>query len=217
MENITITRIADLPTGSGQGQNQMMGPSDGTYMPMNIHPNPYGMPQQPTGLPPPIQTQDGPKQSQNMMYMPPDQQFGMPNQAPAQRLPQRDIPQMMNDFTNDEQIQPNYIPKPKTTNDYIEEYKETTERKVKEYENQKRKHKEADSWFDEIRIPAIITILFFIFHMPIINTLIFKRFSFLSIYNDDGNFNFNGLILKSVFFGWTFFSMNKIMNFFSEL
>jgi hypothetical protein len=217
MENITITRIADLPSTPASAQSHMISPSDGTYMPMNIHPNPYGMPQQPAGLPNPIQTQDGPKQPQNTMYMPPDQQFGMHNQMPAQRLSQRDIPQSMNDFTNDEQIQANYIPKPKLTNDYIDEYQETTGRKIKEYENQKRRDNEVNSWFDEIRIPMMITILFFMFHMPIINTLIFKRFSFLSIYNDDGNFNFNGLILKSLFFGSAFYSMNKVMNFLSEL
>jgi hypothetical protein len=185
-------------------------------MPMNVHPNPYGMPQQPTGLPPPVQTQDGPKQPQNTMYMPPEH-MGFQPQVPTQRLPQRDIPQTMDDFTHDEQIHPNYIPKPKTTSDYIQEYQETTDKKVRDYENQKRKAKEADSWFDEIRIPAIITILFFIFHMPIVNTLIFKRFAFLSIYNDDGNFNFNGLILKSIFFGSAFYSLNKVMRFLSEL
>lgn len=221
MENITITRISDLPTGNGNtlGQSQMMAPSDGTYMPMNMHPNPYGMPQQPAGLPPPMQTQEGPSSLQNIMYIPPssDQQFGLPNQIPAQRLNPRDIPHNMNDFTQDEQIQPNYIPKPKTTDDYIQEYQQSTDRKVREYESKKEMERNADSWFDEIRIPTIIAILFFIFHMPIINTLIFKRFAFLSIYNDDGNFNFYGLILKSMFFGSAFYSLNKSMNFLSNI
>lgn len=217
MENITITRISDLPTNGGNSQ-MIAPPSDGTYMPMNIHPNPYGMPQQPTGLPPPIQTQEGPKQMQNMMYMPPtEQQFGMNHQMPMQRLNSRDIPHNMEDFTHDEQIQPNYIPKPKTTDDYIQEYQNNTERKIKEYEDKKQREKNADSWFDEMRIPAIVAILFFIFHMPIVNTMIFKKFSFLSIYNDDGNFNFYGLILKSAFFGMAFYSLNRVMDFLSEI
>lgn len=210
MDNITMTRISDLPD-LGQPQNQL---SDGTYMPMNIHPNPYGLPQQVVGggLPPPVKTQDEKIQQQNIMYMPPD--F---NQMPQQRLPQRDIPINMDDFTQDEQIQPNFIPRPKVTNDYIDEYQETANKKLREYENKKKNEKISDSLFDEIRIPAIISILFFIFHMPIINTMIFKRFSFLSIYNDDGNFNFNGLILKSVCFGSAFYTMNRTMDFFSEL
>jgi hypothetical protein len=218
MENITITRISDLPTGGGTALNQNQSPSDGTYMPMNIHPNPYGMPQQPSGLPPPIQTQEGPKQMQNMMYMPPnDAQFGLPNQVPVQRLNSRDIPQNMDGYNHDEQIQPNYIPKPKTSDDYIQEYQNSVDHKVREYESKKEREKQTDSWFDEIRIPVIVAILFFIFHMPILNTLIFKRFSFLSIYNDDGNFNFYGLILKSAVFGTAFYFLNKVMEFLSSI
>ena len=208
MENITMTRISDLPEVGGQ---QQKGP-DGSYMPMNIHPNPYGMPQQAVGsLPPQLEsqsTQEEKIQQQNTMYMPPN--F-------SQRLPERDIPRMPEQYMQDEQIQANYIPRPLSTNDYIDEYQEATNKKLREYENKKMNSKLNDTWFDEIRIPVIITILFFIFHMPIINTLVFKRFSFLSIYNDDGNFNFYGLILKSVCFGSVFFIMNRSMEFLQEI
>jgi hypothetical protein len=128
-----------------------------------------------------------------------------------QRLPQRDIPRMLDDYTHDEQIQANYVPKPKKTVDYIDEYQESTNKKLREYENKKINDKINETWFDEMRIPIIIGLIYFIFQMPIINTLIFKRFSFLSIYNEDGNFNFYGLILKSIFFGTTFYTMNKSM------
>jgi len=209
-----MTRISDLPEmGSGQPPNKT---GDNSYMPMNIHPNPYGMPQQPT-VPPQLMsqsTQEEKNNQQNIMYMPPD--YGM-GQMPQQRLPQRDIPKSTDDFTHDEQIQPNYIPRPKITNDYIDEYQEITNKKIHEYENKKRNEKLNDSWFDEMRIPTIIGILFFIFHMPIINTLVFKRFSFLSIYNDDGNFNFYGLILKSICFGSVFYMMNRSMEYLSNM
>jgi len=210
MENISMTRISDLPE---IGSKQMM--PDGSYMPMNIHPNPYGMPQQAIGsLPPQLEsqnTQEEKIQQKNIMYMPPD--FSQQQQ----RLPQRDIPREPDQFTQDEQIQPNYIPKPRNTNDYIDEYQESTNKKLREYENKKRSDKLTDTWFDEIRIPIIISILFLIFHMPIINTLVFKRFSFLSIYNDDGNFNIYGLILKSMCFGTAFYMMNRSMEYLSEL
>ena len=212
MENISMTRISDLPE---VGESNKKALADGSYMPMNVHPNPYGMPQQAVGnIPPQLMsqsTQEEKIQQQNTMYMPPD--FAMPQQ----RLPQRDIPMSMENFTQDEQIQPNYIPKPKTTNDYIDEYQETTNKKIREYENKKRNEKLNDSWFDEIRIPTIIAILFFIFHMPIVNTLVFKRFSFLSIYNDDGNFNIYGLLLKSVCFGSVFYTMNRSMEYLSGM
>lgn len=206
-----MTRISDLPEVGGQ-QNKGL---DGSYMPMNIHPNPYGMPQQAVGaLPPQLESQSTQQekiQPQNTMYMPPD--FSQPQH----RLVQRDIPKIPDQYMQDEQIQPNYIPKPLSTNDYIDEYQEATNKKLREYENKKMNDKLNDTWFDEIRIPAIIGILFFIFHMPIINTLVFKRFSFLSIYNDDGNFNFYGLILKSICFGSVFYTMNRSMEFFHEI
>jgi len=208
MENITITRIADLPDLGTTSQGQL----NNNYQPMlNVHPNPYGIAQPPTGgLPPPVQTQEGPKTPQNIMYEP-------QMNVPAVRLPQRDIPMSTDEFVYDEQIKPNYVPTPKLTRDYIEEYQHSTDRKLKEYENKKRVEKSRETWFDEFRIPVIISILFFIFHMPIINTLIFKKFSFLSIYNDDGNFNIYGLGLKSIFFGILFWILNRGMEYVGEI
>ena len=215
MENITITRISDLPDlgqmPQGQGQGQQT-----NYQPMlNVHPNPYGIAQpQSGGLPPPIQTQEGPKTQQNIMYEPPQDMIG---QMPQNRLPQRDIPMNLEEYTHDEQIQPSYIPKPKLSRDYIDDYQNSANRKLKEYEDKKRLDKSRETWFDEVRIPMMIGILFFIFQMPIINTLIFKRFSFLSIYNDDGNFNFYGLVLKSMFFGSLFWVLNLSMEYLGEI
>ena len=213
MENNTITRIADLPDLGGISQQQQ--PPSTTYQPMlNVHPNPYGI-QQPQGggLPPPIQTQEGSKQHQNPMYSPND----IPQIAPVNRLPQRDIPMMMEDYTHDEQIQPSYIPKPRQTKDYIDEYQQSTDRKLKEYEAKKRADNVKESWFDELRIPIMISIIFFIFNMPIINTIIFKKFSFLSIYNDDGNFNIYGLFFKSLCFGSAYYMINRAMDFLSDI
>jgi len=215
MENITITRISDLPD-LGQSQGQGQGPQT-NYQPMlNVHPNPYGIAQpQSGGLPPPIQTQEGPKTQQNIMYgSSQDLDLG---QGPSNRLPQRDIPMNIEDYTHDEQIQPSYIPKPKLTRDYIDEYQNSTDRKLREYEDKKRVEKTRETWFDEFRIPMMIGILFFIFQIPLINTLIFKRFSFLSIYNDDGNFNFYGLVLKSICFGSLFWITNKGMDYLGDI
>lgn len=206
MENISMTRISDLPEINGMSSNKM---GDSSYMPINIHPNPYGLPQQAIGsIPPQLEsqsTQQEKNQPQNIMYM--ANEFN----EHQQRLPQRDIPRMPDDYTHDEQIQANYVPKPRKTVDYIDEYQESTNIKLKEYENKKINDKLNETWFDEMRIPIIIGLIYFMFQMPIINTLIFKRFSFLSIYNEDGNFNFYGVILKSIFFGSVFYSLNKSM------
>jgi len=219
-ENISMTRIVDLPDTNGGFEQNSLGAAD-MYIPINGHPNPYGIPPPPAGgMSPPQQTQTGPTEYKNTMYssniQPPNlapqysqEQFNEMFSQQQQRLPQRDIPMNVSQHVQDEQIQPNYIPKPKLTSDYIQEYQESSDRKIREHEEKKMREKKAASWFDEFQTPIIIALLYFIFQLPIINTIIFKRFSFLSIYREDGNFNLLGLILKSLIFAFMFYSFHK--------
>jgi hypothetical protein len=240
-ENISMTRIVDLPdmmgpkSGSSVQQNGM---ASDMYIPMNVHPNPYGMPPPPPGgINPPQQTQTGPTEYANTMYSsninspPPQKMNGSSHNgsSPAysqeqmnemyaqqaslqQRLPPRDIPMNTLQHTQDEEIQANYIPKPKLTSDYIQDYQETTDKKIREYERNKRAEKEAETWFDQLQMPIMVALLFFVFQLPIVNTLVFKRFSFLSIYREDGNFNLTGLTLKCILFGFVYFSLQKMVD-----
>lgn len=237
-ENITFTRIVDLPdtgsvqnsgfsganasfSGSNAGFSGVEGLGKDMYVPMNIHPNPYGVNKPPDGgFPTPQQTTQGRGSDQGLStgYNPnlPTDQLSMMQEMPNQRLPQRDIPMDPTIMLHDEQIQPNYIPKPKLTADYIQEYQESADRKLREYEEKKHREKQASNWFDVFRDPILISILFFIFHLPIVNTVIFKRFSFLSIYSDDGNFNFTGLLLKCLLFAVTYYIVANSMKYLSE-
>lgn len=224
-ENISMTRIIDLPDTSGSFEQNSLGAD--MYIPINGHPNPYGIPPPPAGgIAPPQQTQTGPTQYNNTMYS-----SNVQPQKPApqysqeqfnemfseqQRLPQRDIPMNISQHVQDEQIQPNYIPRPKITSDYIQEYQQTTDRKIREHEEKVMREKKAESWFNEFQIPIMIALLYFIFQLPIINTIIFKRFSFLSIYREDGNFNLTGLTLKSILFAIIFYSLHKSIDFVSK-
>lgn len=205
-ENISMTRIIDLPDNySGHGSSASSFEQNGLgggdmYVPINGHPNPYGIPPPPAGgMAMPQQTQNGStSQYKNTMM-----------QQETQRLPQRDIPMNISQHVQDEQTQPNYIPKPKLTSDYIHEYEESNYHKMKEHETKKMLEKKTAFWFDEFQTPIIIFLLYFIFQLPIVNTMIFKRFTFLSIYKDDGNFNLFGLLLKSSLFASSFYSFHK--------
>ena len=214
MENISVTRIVDLPEGPYMGQkgmdnnglaNTMTGGFSNTYMPMDIHPNPYGMPPPPPGgIMPPVHTQG---RTGTEKYVPEVQQ----------RLPQRDIPMNYSEHVQDEQTQPNYIPPPpKLTSDYIQEYQVSQERKIREFEEKKMREKVRESWLDHLQMPILIAVLYFVFQLPIVNTLVFKRFSFLSIYKDDGNFNMLGLFLKSSLFAGVYFGMISAINWMDE-
>uniref|UniRef100_A0A6C0DLU9 Uncharacterized protein n=1 Tax=viral metagenome TaxID=1070528 RepID=A0A6C0DLU9_9ZZZZ len=246
MEN-SITRIADLPdtmtsqsntsysmnipqninnnppiSSGGQTDNGL--PTN--YIPINVHPNPYGISAQNPIMPIPQQTtgqqQQQPQQQQpqyqqmNYIGQPTQSQQFMSQEHQQQRLPSRDIPRDATGYIQDEQIQPNYIPKSTVKNDYVREYEDTTEKNMREYEQKKRHENRLDMIFTELQTPLLIAILFFIFQMPIINTMIFKKFSFLSIYTMDGNFNIYGLLFKSLLFASLFYSITKSMKFLSE-
>jgi hypothetical protein len=249
MEN-NITRIADLPDNiNGQSSNMYsmnVQPSTGmsasnnidnhqntglptNYIPINIHPNPYGISAQNPIMPLPQQPQQPqqqqPQQMQQVNYVgqqPQQEQFISKEQQlqiqqlQQQRLPSRDIPQNANGYVQDEQIQPNYIPKPAIKTDYVKEYEDTTEKNMREYEEKKRQENRLDMIFTELQTPILIAILFFIFQMPVMNSMIFKKFSFLSIYNMDGNFNFYGLLFKSLLFASFFYIITKATKFISE-
>jgi hypothetical protein len=239
MEN-TITRIADLPIGgNGMGSSQQQSPNvysnmvptstasmnqandvPTNYIPINVHPNPYGISTQNPIMPNPQQTNG----SQNPpLFIPPQSQYPQEDQQhnlsqmQHQRLPSRDIPKDSIGYTHDEQIQANYIPPRNVSSDYVRDYEDMTEKNRIEYENKKRRESRFDSIITELQTPLFIAILFFFFQLPSVNTYLFKNLSFLSIYNADGNFNFNGLLLKSCVFGSLYYIVTKATNYLSEL
>jgi len=246
-EPIATTRIADLPENitiqmNGQYQQQQQvqyalpnvpqGPpppivmgsnaqqvdvGQNTYVPINIHPNPYGVQQQDPTLPLPqnIQqrgTNQVPPQNYSAQVM-----GGLdPAQEIQHRLPSRDIPMDSLAYQQDQEIQPNYIPKPKLTSDYIRDYEEASEERFRKHEENKHREAAVDSIFTNIQTPILIAILYFLFQLPIVTTLLYKYFSFLAIYNADGNLNLSGLILKSVLFGSLFFSLQSVSDYVSS-
>jgi hypothetical protein len=221
---MTTTRIADLPENMTMSQD-----TPTNYTTMNIHPNPYGHPpQNPTFMPNPQQTST--PRANSTYPMPPISQLATPQsqyldeeqqayirQMKPQRLPSRDIPHDTTEYTQDEHIQPNYIPAPKTIHDYVREQENTTEKNAKEYETKKRRENRFQTLVTEFQIPILVALLFFVFQMPIVNMLLFKRFLFLSIYHEDGHFNFQGLLFKSALFGSAFYTLLHGIHLLSEI
>lgn len=225
MEN-AITRISDLPLDNNMQMSNsyspimpsMQGPSmQGTqeqqpnYMPINIHPNPYGISAQNPIMPPPQQ----PNVSQKQMIS--EEQQMQLQAMQRQRLPSRDIHQDTAGYIQDDQVKPNYIPKSNVSSDYVRDYEDFTEKNRAEYENKKKESNRLDNFLSEFQTPIFVAILFFFFQLPIINQTFFKPISFLSLHSLDGNFNFYGLILKSLLFGSAYYSTFKIINFLVEL
>jgi hypothetical protein len=93
---------------------------------------------------------------------------------------------------------PNYIQEDDNMDDIItRNYKRTA------YNNQ------VEMWIDELQVPLMVAILFFLFQLPIVKKLFHEYMPFL--YYLDGNMNVNGYILVSVFFGTLYYVLYKIL------
>lgn len=161
-----------------------------SYAPMNIHPNPYGnQTPQPNSLP----------------------------QQKQQRLPSRDIPMDQMGYQQDEEIQPNYVPRVRFAEDYVKDYENISEASIRTHETKKERVSLIDRLLTDLQTPIFVAILFFIFQLPIVSTMVFRRFSFLSIYNPDGNVNMYGIALKSALFGSAFYSLNNAVEYLTTI
>ena len=192
--------LRDRPSVSNQEE-----PST-TYAPINVHPNPYGNAIQPTQMSlPEFQNSNRGQDDLSRMadYLPKEHI----------RLPSRDIPMDQSMYQQDEEIQPNYIPRPKLTGDYIKEYEVASEKKIQKHEKSKQTTEELDAAMTDIQIPLLVTLLFFLFNMPFLNMLLFKYFKILPIFHADGNINFYGILLKSSLFGFIFWTIQRAIKF----
>jgi hypothetical protein len=206
------TRIDQLPENVTMQVSSQKPMGDGNYAPMNIHPNPYGNELQPHNSPmPEISPPRNDKPSQGILKMSNDEREMISN-TPRVRLPSRDLPMNEDEYLHDEEITGNYIPRVKFKDDFVRDYEEITTEKILQRETKKRNESMVDNVLTDLQVPLLITILFFLFQMPAINTIFFKRFAFLSIYNSDGNINFFGIALKSVIFGGLFYVLQKTVN-----
>jgi hypothetical protein len=208
------TRISDLPeniTMQINKPNNLIDSEQSTnYIPINIHPNPYGVsPQNPVMVP--LNQQHVYEEQIN------EEQMHQLKEMRQVNLPSKHVVIDTQNYLQDEQVQPNYIPKQKLTKDYILDYEDKFEKE--HIDNEKKKYRESkiDALLNEFQIPIMVAAIFMVFQLPIVNTMVFKRFSFLMIYHEDGNFNFYGLIFKSVLFGATYYICQKIIEFLGDL
>lgn len=123
------------------------------------------------------------------------------------QLPSRDIPRSIESLTQDPQVKPNYI---QTTaqRDYIKE-SDTAEEMVKQYEKKESSNKRTDEIYDELQTPILLSVLYFIFQLPILRKLLVRYLPML--FNTDGNININGLGFMSISFGGCYYFLNKMM------
>ena len=131
------------------------------------------------------------------------------SQSGATSLPSRDIPMNTNNITQDEQIQPNYIPN--DNQDYIGD-NIMIDNTINNTNNQ---YNRLDDFYNNLQTPLLLTILYFIFQLPIIKKYLFKFLP--NLFGKDGNQNIYGHIFYSILFSLGYVCVINIINKLNEL
>jgi|UniRef100_A0A6C0D8B7 hypothetical protein len=125
----------------------------------------------------------------------------------ATQLASRDIPRNTENISHDPQIQPNYIP-PQSNNDYITEEEENDDI-VQNYNKREKQGDSLDQLYEELQIPLLISVLYFLFQLPIFKRYLYKFFP--ALFSKDGNINLYGFAFTSSLFGMLYYLLSKIM------
>jgi hypothetical protein len=132
------------------------------------------------------------------------------------QLPSRDIPMTTSNLTHDISIQPNFIPplpQHQSKNDYINNYQETNEI-IDDYNSNLERSNSLDEMYNEIQVPILLAVLYFLFQLPFFRKFLFSYFPIL--FSKDGNLNINGYIFMSALFGILYYLLNKVNTHFGK-
>jgi len=127
----------------------------------------------------------------------------------ATKLPSRDISMSTIGISNDPHVQPNYVPPPQENTDYIRNYEQTPDM-INDYNKNTQDNNSLDDMYNEIQVPLLLAVMYFLFQLPFFRKLLFGYFPVL--FSTDGNMNINGFLFTSALFGLLYYLLNKITN-----
>tara|TARA_Y100000816_G_scaffold69547_1_gene46500 strand:- start:1751 stop:2413 length:663 start_codon:yes stop_codon:yes gene_type:complete len=128
--------------------------------------------------------------------------------AGATGLPSRDIPINPTAVNNDNQIKPNFIPEPQNT-DYITN-SQTPEDVISQNNKKQNSLDSLDAFYNEFQLPLLVSVLYFLFQLPIFRKTLKKTLP--SLFGNDANPNFYGYLFNSALFASIFYILVKIVN-----
>lgn len=128
-------------------------------------------------------------------------------------LPSSHIPMDTNQISSDPQTRPNYIPQASTV-DYIGSHASNDDL-LRHHNRLQNKQDSLDVMYEELQIPILIGIIYFMFQLPFFRKYLF---SFLpSLFNKDGNPKLSGYAFNSVLFALLFYIIKKILNYLTAI
>tara|TARA_Y100000389_G_C17286993_1_gene425975 strand:+ start:62 stop:721 length:660 start_codon:yes stop_codon:yes gene_type:complete len=125
-------------------------------------------------------------------------------------IPSRDIPNNPNNIVQDSTTKPNYIPNSKSHEDYIKNFE--TPQSVIEKKNQDiRYENNIEYFYNEIQIPILLALVYFIFNIPYSKKILLKYIP--KLFTSDGNYNIYGNIATSLFFAIIYYTLIKLIDY----
>ena len=128
------------------------------------------------------------------------------------KLASRDIPIDTLPIQQDVETYPNFVPEvSEERKNYIpnEDDLETIVKK----QNVKMNHQNSiENMYNELQIPILLGVLYFLFQLPIFKKLLYQ--SFPSLFMNDGNLSINGYIFYSSLFSIVFYFLNRLVGIF---
>lgn len=196
----------------------MMTPGNATqYQTLNVHQNPYGHPPPNGGNTLPTisveelrSSRSGPQSGFPANFNPGPghgpghgPMFDPTYDSSQPSVPCRGVEMDPTRFSNDPETLPNHIPPPpvKLTTDYLKDFELETAKLATDYQKNKYRKEHLENIWDEMQIPILLAVLFFLFQLPYWNILIFRYMKIFGLFGEDGNMNLYGIFFKSVLFG----------------
>jgi len=124
-------------------------------------------------------------------------------------LPSRDIPQIRQQLTQDEQSRVNYIPE--KSQDYIGNVP-ANDAIIKEQQTRHNKSDSLDTLYERFQTPILVAILYFLFQLPIVKNGLLRFIP--SLFNKDGNPHLSGYLSQSISFGMIYDILINLVHYF---
>jgi|TARA_B110000285_G_scaffold202085_1_gene237170 hypothetical protein len=123
-------------------------------------------------------------------------------------IPSRDIPINTNSVAIDRKSIPDYIPEHEYyINDAEIENKASIVESKRKSDNKKAS---IEVFYEELQIPILLGVIYFLFQLPVFNHTISKYLSFT--FDLDGGINLSGIVLKSVLYALVYYTLSKVLH-----
>ena len=126
-------------------------------------------------------------------------------------LPSRDIPMQQSNIAADPQIKPDFIP---STNDPVETDHEIYDELIRRKKQKLQQNDTLDTLYHDLELPILCAIIFFLFQLPSVHSLLYKYFP--SLFLSDGNPGLWIFVLKTSLFSLGVYSLTKGIKYFSK-